>query len=181
MPTFVALLRGINVGKAKRVPMAGLRALLSRLGYSRVATLLNSGNAVFDAPAGTPATHAKRIAAAISIQLKVEVPVIVKAAGDLADILEENPIMVSADEHSRLLVAFVQDSKALPSLAAIASLVRPPERFAIGKHAAYLAISPVLLGSGERLFEGVDHPALRYARVQHEATARATQLILSRQ
>lgn len=35
MPTFVALLRGVNVGKAKRVPMAELRALLGELGYLR--------------------------------------------------------------------------------------------------------------------------------------------------
>ena len=49
MPTFVALLRGVNVGGAKRVPMAELRTLLSGLGYTGVATLLNSGNAVFRA------------------------------------------------------------------------------------------------------------------------------------
>lgn len=47
MPTFVALLRGVNVGKSKRVPMGELRALLSGMGYTGVATLLNSGNAVF--------------------------------------------------------------------------------------------------------------------------------------
>ena len=50
MPTFVALLRGVNVGKAKRVPMTDLRARLSGLGYTGVTTLLNSGNAVFRAP-----------------------------------------------------------------------------------------------------------------------------------
>lgn len=49
MPIFVALLRGVNVGKAKRVPMAELRALLAGLGHTGVATLLNSGNAVFSA------------------------------------------------------------------------------------------------------------------------------------
>ena len=84
MPTFVALLRSINVGKAKRVPMAELRALLSGLGYKGVGTLLNRGNAVFRAPRGTPAKHATEIAAAISTQLKVEVPVIVKSASELA-------------------------------------------------------------------------------------------------
>ena len=47
MPRYVALFRGINVGKAKRVAMADLRELLGELGYSEVATLLNSGNAVF--------------------------------------------------------------------------------------------------------------------------------------
>ncbi len=45
----------------------------------------------------------------------------------------------------------------------------------------HIAISPVFLGSGERLFEGVDLPALGYACVKHEASARATHLILSRQ
>jgi hypothetical protein len=43
----------------------------------------------------------------------------------------------------------------------------------------HIAISPVLLGSGERLFEGVNLPALGYTCVKHEATARATHLILS--
>jgi dihydrofolate reductase len=45
----------------------------------------------------------------------------------------------------------------------------------------HIAISPVLLGSGERLFEGVNLPALGYACVEHEATARATHVVLSRQ
>ena len=45
----------------------------------------------------------------------------------------------------------------------------------------HIAISPVLLGSGERLFEGVNLPALGYACVKHEASARATHLVLSRQ
>lgn len=45
----------------------------------------------------------------------------------------------------------------------------------------HIAISPVLLGSGERLFDGVNLPALGYACVRHEATAKATHLILSRQ
>jgi uncharacterized protein (DUF1697 family) len=147
MPTFVALLRGVNVGKAKRVPMADLRALLSGLGYTGVATLLNSGNAVFRAPRGTPAKHSADIAAAISTQLKVEAPVIVKSASELAAIISENPIKAGADEHPRFLVAFTQDTKALSGLAPIESLVVPPERFAIGKNAAYLLCAAGILES----------------------------------
>lgn len=45
----------------------------------------------------------------------------------------------------------------------------------------HIAVSPVLLGSGERLFEGVDLPALGYACIRHEATPRATHLIIVRQ
>ncbi len=80
MVKFVALLRGINVGKAKRLPMVELRALLTKLGCTSVATLLNSGNAVFRAANGAPAEHAAKIAAAISTKLKVEVLVIVESA-----------------------------------------------------------------------------------------------------
>ena len=45
----------------------------------------------------------------------------------------------------------------------------------------HIAVSPVLLGSGERLFDGVNLPALGYACTEHKATTRATHLILSRQ
>ena len=143
MRTFIALLRGINnIGQGKRVSMTEFRALLSDMGYSGVATVLNSGNAVFRAPSGTPAKHSANISAAISTQLKLEVPVIVKSARELAAIVSENPIKVGADEYSRFLVAVVRDREALSSLAAVEALVVPPERFAIGKRAGYLLCAP---------------------------------------
>ncbi len=137
MPAFIALLRGINVGKAKRIQMADLRTLVTNLGYTRVATLLNSGNVVFHSSKGTPSEHALRIASAISVDLKIDVPVIVKSAQEFGTIISENPLAEGAPDHSRLLVAFVQDAKALPALSAIGPLVVPPEQFVIGKNAAY--------------------------------------------
>lgn len=160
MPKFVALVKGVNVGKAKRLPMAELRALLSGLGYSDVVTLLNSGNAVFHANSGTSAKHAADIASAIAAQLQVEAPVIVKSAKDLSAIVSENPINAETSDHSRLLVAFVQDTKALAELSAVGSLVIPPDQFAVGKNAAYLLCARgileskagvALLGKGGRL------------------------------
>jgi len=59
--THVALIRGINVGKAKRVAMADLRALLEKLGYGDVRTLLNSGNIVYTVPAKLRGDSAARI------------------------------------------------------------------------------------------------------------------------
>lgn len=153
MPAFVALLRGVNVGKAKRVPMADLRSLLAAMGYSGVATLLNSGNAVFHAARGPPARHAADIAAAISAELRFEVPVIVKSASEIAAIIAENPLGTHATDHSRLLVAFTQDSGGLQSLVGIGSLVTPPEQFVLGRNAAYLHCPQGILGSeaGEAL------------------------------
>ena len=147
MARFVALLRGVNVGKAKRVPMADLRGLLSGLGYTEVATLLNSGNAVFEASKGAPAKLASDIASAIGETLAVEVPVVVKSAKELAAIVAENPIKAGAEHHPRLLVAFVQDPKALADLAAIKVLVKAPEKFAVGKSAAYLLCANGILES----------------------------------
>lgn len=153
MPRFIALLRGVNVGKAKRVPMAELRALLLGLGCTEVSTLLNSGNAVFSAAGTSGATHAARIAAAIAGQLGVEVPVIVKSARELAAVVGENTIDGPAVDPSRLLVALAPNAEALAGLAALAPLVRPPERFVIGCHAAYLYCAHGILESkaGEAL------------------------------
>jgi len=80
VPRFVVLLRGVNVGKANRVPMADFRSLLEAQGFTGVRTLLNSGNAVFDAVGGTPPAHAKAVRAALEEKLDVSVPVVVKPA-----------------------------------------------------------------------------------------------------
>jgi uncharacterized protein (DUF1697 family) len=50
MPQLIAVLRGINVGRAKRIAIADLRALITSLGYTNVRTLLNSGNVIFEGP-----------------------------------------------------------------------------------------------------------------------------------
>src|SRR6202012_1057284 len=78
MKRYIALLRGINVGKAKRVPMADLRALMEALGFSGVRPLLNSGNAVCAARAASAASHAKALKAAIREKTGVDCEVVVK-------------------------------------------------------------------------------------------------------
>jgi len=159
MATYIALLKGVNVGGAKRVPMADLRGLLSGLGYSNVATLLNSGNAVFDSSRGSARGHASAIAQVIERALGLDVPVVVKSARELSAIVAENPLAGGEFEASRVLVAFASDKAALQALAPIARLAQPPDRFFLGSSAAYAycqegsLISPVgaaLLGSSGR-------------------------------
>ncbi|MBI5722262.1 MAG: DUF1697 domain-containing protein [Burkholderiales bacterium] len=153
MPAFVALLRGVNVGGAKRVPMADWRALMAGLGYTRVTTLLNSGNAVFHAAGkGQAKKHAQAIAEGLAMHLKVEVPVIVKSANELAAIVAGNTLARDAAaepgfDPARLLVAFAPDAAALAGLSAVAALVRPPEQFLLGSHAAYLHCAGGILES----------------------------------
>jgi len=147
MPTFIALLRGVNVGTAKRVPMEVLRGLLTDLGFTDVKTLLNSGNAVFEAGGKSGSAHAKAIAEAISDTLTFEVPVVVKSAKQFAAIVNENPYAQQAADHSRLLVAFTQEERGLSALQSIEGLVAPPEGFMLGKHAAYLYCAVGILES----------------------------------
>jgi uncharacterized protein (DUF1697 family) len=138
MKRHVALLRGINVGKAKRVPMADLRALMAGLGHAGVRTLLNSGNAVFDARGGTPAAHAKRLRAAILEQLGVDCEVVVKTATELDAAIAEHPLRRHANDDARMLVMFMHDAAALAELKALEGTDWSPEAFAVGAHAAWL-------------------------------------------
>lgn len=136
---YIALLRGINVGKAKRLAMADLRALVADLGYSAVRTLLNSGNVVFAAPAGTvPAAAAARIQAGIADQLGVSSRVTVLAAAELRAIAAENPLRAIATDPARLLVAVMADPADLARLAPLTALDWGADRLALGTHAAYL-------------------------------------------
>ena len=138
MARYVALFRGINVGKAKRIAMADLRALLVKLGYSRVATLLNSGNVVFSGDAQPAARHGVRIRAAVANKLGVDALVIVKSRKAIADMLAENGLLAVATDHSRLLVAMTVDPRALVGVRGLARQDWGDERLQVGKHAAYL-------------------------------------------
>src|SRR5437016_255242 len=100
--TYIALFRGINVGKAKRVSMAELRKLIEGLGCSDVRTLLNSGNVVFNADDKRAPGIARRIETAIEKKLGVAARVTVISAEELADIVASNPLLKVANDHSRL-------------------------------------------------------------------------------
>jgi uncharacterized protein (DUF1697 family) len=138
MPRYVALFRGINVGKAKRIAMADLRALLDGLGYADVATLLNSGNAVFTGNAEPAATHAARIRKAVRDGLGVDALVIVKSAKDVAGIVAGNALAGVANDDSKLLVAVTSDARGLARVKALARADWGAERLHVGKHAAYV-------------------------------------------
>lgn len=147
MPRFVLLLRGVNVGKGNRVPMASLRALLEDLGHTEVRTLLNSGNAVFASTSRSSSALAAKIGKALDQELDVRVPVIVKSAAEYAAIVDGNPIVPPEAGHSRFLVAFASDARRLEQLVALRPLVTAKERFVIGEHAAYLHCASGLLES----------------------------------
>jgi uncharacterized protein (DUF1697 family) len=138
MGRYVALLRGINVGRAKRVAMADLRLLLSEAGFEDVSTLLNSGNVVFSSTRTDVETHAANIRKALQDKSGVDAAVVVLSSVSVDAIIASNPLRKVATEPSRLLVAFAQKAASLSALKELAARDWSPERLEIGKLAAYL-------------------------------------------
>lgn len=136
MTMHVALLRGVNVGRAKRVAMADLRRLFEALGFERVRTLLNSGNVVFEAGAKGPL--APRIERALADELGLSARVTVLPAAELARILGANPLRAVAKDPARLLVTVLARPADARRLAPLARQDWAPEALAVGPRAAYL-------------------------------------------
>jgi uncharacterized protein (DUF1697 family) len=134
----VALIRGINVGRAKRVAMADLRELVEGLGYRDVRTLLNSGNVVFTVPGAARKNHAARIEEAMTERLGVSARVTVLTADELAAVVADNPHGRIATDPSRLLVTVLTAPADRKGLLPLARKDWSPEAFGIGRRAAYV-------------------------------------------
>jgi len=141
------LLRGINVGTAKRVSMGVLRELIAGLGYTEVGTLLNSGNLVFSGRSASTDRLARRIGKAVEDELGVRAAVMVFTAEELEAIVAANPIAHATAEPSRFLVAFVPDTVALDRAASLGNQSWSPDAFAMGPGAAYLWCATGILES----------------------------------
>ncbi|UTY57936.1 DUF1697 domain-containing protein [Massilia sp. erpn] len=142
----IALLRGINVGRAKRVAMADLRKLLGDLGFSDVRTLLNSGNVVFSA-SQAPREVATRMEEALVLKLGVGARVTVLDAEQLDAIVEENSLQAQADDPARLLVAVLNQPADRARLEPLLHQDWQPEAFALGRWAAYIWCADGVLAS----------------------------------
>jgi uncharacterized protein (DUF1697 family) len=156
----IALFRGINVGKAKRVSMADLRAIVEGLGYGDVRTLLNSGNVVFSAGA-VRGDHAERIERAMTTRLKLSARVTVLTAAELAAAVGKNPLQDVAGDPSRMLVAVLRDPADGARLRDLAKQDWKPNRLVLGRRVAYLWCATGILESklmqavGRALGDGV--------------------------
>ena len=142
----VALLRGINVGKAKRIAMADLRALVEGLGYTEVATLLNSGNVVFSVPSPAKGDPGPRIEKAIAATHGFTSRVTVVDAAELAAIVDGNPFAKIAKDPARYLVGVLSDG-AEAKLVPLRKTDWSPDALAIRGRVAYLWCASGLLES----------------------------------
>jgi uncharacterized protein (DUF1697 family) len=106
--TFVAFLRGINVGGNKKVPMMDLKKALEKAGYENVKTLLNSGNVVLDAPEKNPETVRKNLEALLEKTFTFPVPVLVRTFEELVSLEDSDPFKgVKITNDTLLYVTFL--------------------------------------------------------------------------
>lgn len=126
MPTFIALLRAVNVGGTGKLSMADFRKLLVDLGFRNVATYIQSGNAVFDAPAPknvSPAKTTQSIATALEKLVGAPVGVILRTHEQLTQAIACNPFATEAAANGALVhAAFLAGPAGKDAPAALAAI-----------------------------------------------------------
>jgi uncharacterized protein (DUF1697 family) len=101
MPRYVALLRSVNVG-GRSLSMATLRDVAESLGHTEVSTYIQSGNLLFTAKRAVPP---KQLESAISKELGMDVPVVLRTAAELARVIERDPFPKA--DRSKVHVGFM--------------------------------------------------------------------------
>lgn len=147
MSTCIAFFRGINVGKAKRVAMADLKTLFESQGFSRVKTVLNSGNVIFDAKRSNPGRLASVIEKAFAGRFAFASNVVVLHSERLDAIVAANPLLKVAKDPARHLVAFAREEAVWVKLKSLTQQVWRPDALAMTDEAAYLWCAQGVLDS----------------------------------
>ena len=144
---WVILLRGINVGKNKRLAMADLRALLEDLGYQDVRTHLNTGNALVSTDKTTAAKVERDVAGKLDADLGLAVKVMARSAREWAALVDANPFVQEGIEPKQLQAAFLSKSPAATRIKALEPDAYAPDRFVLGSGVVYLHMPNGFMGS----------------------------------
>ncbi|MEV7521087.1 DUF1697 domain-containing protein [Streptomyces sp. NPDC091371] len=145
---YAALLRGINVGGKKKVPMAELRSVLEGLGHGDVQTYLQSGNAVFSSAEKDPAALARELEKAIEARFGFPVACLVVDGEYLRAVAEACPFPTAQLEGKQLHATFLSEQPGADRFAAIDQAAYLPEEYRLGDRVIYL-YAPNGLGRSE--------------------------------
>lgn len=136
--THIALLRGINVGGNRRLPMKHLAAMFTEAGCVDVETYIQTGNLVFR----VPPTVAKRlpgtITTAIEQQFGFSVPAVIRSQIELAATVARNPFLKRGLDTAALHVAFLADVPDPACVAALDATRSPGDSFILRGRDIYL-------------------------------------------
>lgn len=130
---WIALLRGINVGKHRRVAMSAVRAAFEGADATDVSTYIQSGNVVFSHPRVAEATLARKLERALRELVGSDVPVMLRDAAEMREVMARNPFPAAAA--GALHVSFLAEAPPPGALAAIdRGAFLPEEAHLAGRH-----------------------------------------------
>ena len=137
MPTYIALLRGINVSGQKKIKMADLRTHLSELAYADIRTYIQSGNIVFSSPLREIPVLEAQIVEKIQEKYGFDVPVMIREPKDFTSVLERNPMPAERYDHKRLYATFLDEEPASEKLQKLAEVDYSPEEYIVDGRMIY--------------------------------------------
>lgn len=130
MPTYIALLRGINVSGQKKINMADLREQLKVLAFTTIRTYIQSGNIIFEAANTSLEQLSEQITENIQQNYGFHVPCLVKTPAKFASIIQENPFPDLDEEGlKRLYVTLLAQTPDTEKVQAIRQQDYAPEQF----------------------------------------------------
>jgi uncharacterized protein (DUF1697 family) len=136
---WAALLRGVNVGGSRKLPMADLRALAEGLGFERVETLLASGNLVFDASEKDGSRLEALLEREAKKRLGLETAFLCRDPAELKAAIAANPFADAAKARPGTLVVLFAREKVPGDLPErLAAAYDGPERIAVGGRHLYV-------------------------------------------
>ena len=139
MTTYIALLRGINVGGNCKVAMVDLRACAAPSGLRDAQTVLQSGNLVFRSDMRSAASIETVLEAQVTKRLGLEIEIHVRTVKEWQDAIARNPFTDAAKaDPSQLLVSFFKAAPSSKSLAALEAAIVGRERVRASGRQAYL-------------------------------------------
>jgi len=135
---YVAFIRGINVGGNKKLSMADLRDLMTGLGYTDVATYIQSGNVVFSSDHDNPEVLEGEIEQEIAQEIGLDVSILVRSQAELAAVIEGNPFQEAAARPTTLHVFFLSASPDRERLEKVDPRQFEPDEFLVGDRVMYI-------------------------------------------
>ena len=109
MTTYIAFLRGINVGAHNRMKMDALRDLCRSLGFEHVRTYIQSGNVVFETDDSAANELEDELVDAVEASFGYDISVMVRTRDELHEIIDRCPFAQPEDETTKLYVSFLND------------------------------------------------------------------------
>jgi uncharacterized protein (DUF1697 family) len=138
MHTYIALLRGINVGGKNSLPMKDLTAIFKILGASNVKTYIQSGNIVFQVAAQDISGFSTRLGSEIKERHGLDPQILMIEPSELETVMKNNPFPEAESEPSSLHLGFLAFSPENPDLQKLESLKKSSERFCLIDRIFYL-------------------------------------------